>query len=233
MFCSRYVEWLIPLPRAKPRPRCLTDQTVQAGDLVPRCNEVGRTLGGRDKDKMTDCPMVLALTLEGKIRDLSDPFNPFPRRRRYNHAQQRPDLFLMSDQWQTGAVVCGLTLLPTCPLQTKFSHHPVIYGLPTMNMISSVRCCTLGVIIAGLNGDASIALVRESANFDRRRGSEVATKYLCGSAARDGRETPCPTVARSCRAVGGGWTPSHIPKNNGGTRSAAHKRCRGGYLYLQ
>lgn len=33
---------------------------------MPRCNEVGRTLGGRDKDKMTDCPMVLALPLEGK-----------------------------------------------------------------------------------------------------------------------------------------------------------------------
>lgn len=39
---------------------------------MPRCNEVGRTLGGRDKDKMTDCPMVLAPTLEGKIRDLAD-----------------------------------------------------------------------------------------------------------------------------------------------------------------
>lgn len=53
-------------------PMCLTDQTAEAGDLVPRCNMVGRTLGGRDKDKMTDCPMVLALDLEGKIRDLAD-----------------------------------------------------------------------------------------------------------------------------------------------------------------
>lgn len=71
------------------------------------------------------------------------------------------------------------------PLQTVFSHHPVIYG-PDTNMISSVRRCTLGGIIAGLNGDASIALVPESVNFDRRRGGEVATKYRVGQLARDG-----------------------------------------------
>lgn len=39
---------------------------------MPRRNTVGRTLGGRDKDKMTDCPMVLALTLECKIREVAD-----------------------------------------------------------------------------------------------------------------------------------------------------------------
>ena len=45
-------------------------------------------------------------------------------------------------------------------------------------MISSVRRRTLGGIISALNGDAPIALVRETANFDRRRGGEVARKYL-------------------------------------------------------
>lgn len=30
---------------------------------------------------------------------------------------------------------------------------------------------------------------------------------------------------------GGGWTPSHGPKNNGGTRSAAHGAVEGWYLY--
>lgn len=93
-------------------------------------------------------------------------------------------------------------------------------------MISSVRRCTLGGIISRLNGDASIALVPESANFDRRRGSEVATKYRVGQLARDGRDTPCPTAC-SILPSGSGWTPSHNPKNNGGTRSAAHKRSGG------
>lgn len=49
-------------------------------------------------------------------------------------------------------------------------------------MISSVRRCTLGGIISGLNGDAFVALVPESVNFDRRRGGEVATKYHGGPA---------------------------------------------------
>lgn len=76
----------------------LTDQTVEAGGLVPRCNEVGRKLGGRDKDKMTDCPMVLALTLwRAKLGMWPTHFRPLPRRRRYYHAQHIRGLFLMSD----------------------------------------------------------------------------------------------------------------------------------------
>lgn len=49
---------------------------------MPRRNTVGRTLGGRDKDKMTDCPMVLALKLECKIREVADThthLNPHQR----------------------------------------------------------------------------------------------------------------------------------------------------------
>lgn len=92
-------------------------------------------------------------------------------------------------------------------------------------MISSVRRCTLGGIIAGLNGDAFIALVPKSVNFDRRRGGEVATKYRSGTALI--------TMSRGHNHVphgvldAGGWILSHSPKNNGGTRSAAHKRCGG------
>lgn len=56
---------------------------------MPRRNTVGRTLGGRDKDKMTDCPMVLALKLHCKIREVTDTPTPTPAstyKRRYNHA---------------------------------------------------------------------------------------------------------------------------------------------------
>lgn len=84
-------------------------------------------------------------------------------------------------------MVCGLALSPTCPLQTEFSHHPVICRTRQTNMISSVRRCTLGGIISGLNGDASIALVRESANFDRRKGQRGSDQVPCGPAAGDGR----------------------------------------------
>ena len=60
---------------------------------MPRRNMVGRTLGGRDKDKMTGCPMVLASPLEGKIRDLADhsPTHTHTLRhnRRYNHAKRK------------------------------------------------------------------------------------------------------------------------------------------------
>lgn len=85
---------------------CLTDQTVEAGGLVPRCNTVGRTLGGRDKDKMTDCPMVLAPNLEGRIRGLADTRSHTPTlgyRRRYNHAQER--WVLISEQARAVVVV--------------------------------------------------------------------------------------------------------------------------------
>lgn len=77
----------------------LTDQTVEAGGLVPRCNKAGRTLGGRDRDKMTDCPMVFGAEGRGGWNSGCGRriFRPFPRRRRYNHAQQRPGVLLMSD----------------------------------------------------------------------------------------------------------------------------------------
>lgn len=59
---------------------------------MPRRNTVGRTLGGRDKDKMTDCPMVLALILEGKTREVADTHSHTHSptcKRRYNHAHEK------------------------------------------------------------------------------------------------------------------------------------------------
>ena len=126
----------VPPPGARPRPRRLTDQTVEAGDLVPRCNKVGRTLGWtrqRQDDRLSDG--IGADAVEGEIRDLAEPISTscsHPNadtdtvHSTYNHAQQRLWLFLTSDESHTRTRGCGLTLLTRCPLQTEFSHHPVI-----------------------------------------------------------------------------------------------------------
>lgn len=98
-------------------------------------------------------------------------------------------------------------------------------------MISSVRRCTLGRIISGLNGDASVALVRESTNFDRRkgqRGSEVASKYLCGTSwwRRQGQEC---CAHKRCGGVVVYLCPSGSRSaSRSASRSVSHRGNRGG-----
>lgn len=115
--------------------------------------------GGRDKDKMTDYPMVLALALERKSRGLTDIHHSTHTLTHTIHRQGMIVLVLISNIHAPWLWFDTIPDVPS-PFQTVFSHHPVIYGEDT-NMISSVMCCTLGGIIAGLNGDSPIALARE------------------------------------------------------------------------
>lgn len=76
---------------------------------MPRRNEVGRTLGGRDKDKMTDCPMVLALTVESKIRNFADTHS---HTHTHTHNQTNADTTNNLDcSWVISEQVCAMVVV--------------------------------------------------------------------------------------------------------------------------